>query len=94
MRLSVTINGRLPSPAKYTEYREEREAANTFFSNPVRTITTSGGYSILHSQRRSAEMREERQGEPLLSPGVRQRGEYLLSAPQHSYCAGTDLFKG
>ena len=36
----------LPSPAKYTEWREEREAANTVFSDPVRTITTAGGNSL------------------------------------------------
>ena len=37
----------LPSPAKYTEWREEeRGAANTVFSDPVRTITTAGGNSL------------------------------------------------
>lgn len=45
-----------PPPNTHNAGREEREAAaNTVFSDPVRTITTTGGNSSL-SRRRSAEM--------------------------------------
>ena len=68
----------LPSPAKYTEWREEeREAANTVFSDPVRTITTAGGNSLsrpaLQCGNEPGELeRVTRQGEPA-PPGVRRR---------------------
>ena len=69
----------VPHPAtrqiQRIQNREGEPASNTFFSNPVKTIT--GGYS----RSRCSEMRLERTGDESFSPGA---SEYLLSAPQHS----------